>query len=141
MAQVVLRNLSKKYDDTLAVKDVNLHIHDKEFVVLVGPSGCGKTTTLRMVAGLETITAGEILIGEKVVNDPGQQVRSRVHRAFKFPGNREIIRETRRFRSRLAGIGAQFGSEFSSLGQNFPAQRNSEFFGANRARSAKNKES
>jgi multiple sugar transport system ATP-binding protein len=69
VAQVVLRNLSKKYDDTHAVKDVNLHIRDKEFVVLVGPSGCGKTTTLRMVAGLETITAGEILIGEKVVND------------------------------------------------------------------------
>jgi multiple sugar transport system ATP-binding protein len=69
MAQVVLKNLSKKFDDTLAVKDVNLHIRDNEFVVLVGPSGCGKTTTLRMVAGLETITAGEILIGDKVVND------------------------------------------------------------------------
>ncbi len=69
MAQVVLRNLNKKYDEVHAVKDVNLHIRDKEFVVLVGPSGCGKTTTLRMVAGLETITAGDILIGEKVVND------------------------------------------------------------------------
>src|SRR5262245_1792014 len=69
MAQVVLRNRSKKYDDVHDGKDVNLHIRDKEFVVLVGASGCGKTTTLRMVAGLETITAGEILIGEKVVND------------------------------------------------------------------------
>jgi multiple sugar transport system ATP-binding protein len=68
MAQVVLRRLNKKYDDVHAVKDVNLEIHDKEFVVLVGPSGCGKTTTLRMVAGLETITSGEVLIGETVVN-------------------------------------------------------------------------
>src|SRR5262245_62773693 len=69
MAQVILRNLNKKYDEVVAVRDVNLTIRDKEFVVLVGPSGCGKTTTLRMVAGLETITAGEILIGEKGVND------------------------------------------------------------------------
>src|SRR5215211_7463099 len=69
MAQVVLKDLNKKYDEVHAVKDVNLHIRDKEFVVLVGPSGCGKTTTLRMVAGLEEITAGEIVIGDRVVND------------------------------------------------------------------------
>src|SRR6202040_2577590 len=69
MAQVVLKELNKKYDEVHAVKDVNLTIRDKEFMVLVGPSGCGKTTTLRMVAGLEEITAGEISIGERVVND------------------------------------------------------------------------
>ena len=69
MAQVVLKNLNKKYDEVHAVKDVNLTIRDKEFMVLVGPSGCGKTTTLRMVAGLEEITGGEISIGERVVND------------------------------------------------------------------------
>jgi multiple sugar transport system ATP-binding protein len=69
MAQVVLKQLNKKYDEVHAVKDVNLHIHDTEFVVLVGPSGCGKSTTLRMVAGLEEITSGEIVIGERVVND------------------------------------------------------------------------
>jgi multiple sugar transport system ATP-binding protein len=69
MAQVVLKELNKKYDEVHAVKDVNLHIRDKEFVVLVGPSGCGKSTTLRMVAGLEEITAGEITIGDRVVND------------------------------------------------------------------------
>ncbi|HEX8168251.1 MAG TPA: sn-glycerol-3-phosphate ABC transporter ATP-binding protein UgpC [Beijerinckiaceae bacterium] len=69
MAQVVLRNLNKKYDDVHAVKDVNLNIRDREFMVLVGPSGCGKTTTLRMIAGLESITGGEVLIGETVVND------------------------------------------------------------------------
>ena len=69
MAQVLLKDLNKKYDEVHAVKDVNLHIRDKEFIVLVGPSGCGKSTTLRMVAGLEEITAGEIAIGDRVVND------------------------------------------------------------------------
>src|SRR3954471_9733280 len=69
MAQVVLRGLNKKYDELHAVKDVDLDIRDKEFVVLVGPSGCGKTTTLRMIAGLESITSGEILIGDTVGNE------------------------------------------------------------------------
>jgi multiple sugar transport system ATP-binding protein len=69
MSQVVIRNANKKYGDVHAVKDVNLQIRDKEFMVFVGPSGCGKTTTLRMVAGLEAITSGDILIGDKVVND------------------------------------------------------------------------
>lgn len=70
MANVSIRKLNKKYDNGFhAVKDVDLEIRDKEFLVLVGPSGCGKTTTLRMVAGLEEITSGEIRIGDKVVND------------------------------------------------------------------------
>src|SRR5256714_3885762 len=69
MAQVLMKDLNKKYDEVHAVKDVNLHIRDKEFIVLVGPSGCGKTTTLRMLAGLEEITAGEIHIGDRLVND------------------------------------------------------------------------
>ncbi len=69
MAQVVMKDLNKKYDEVHAVKDVNLNIRDKEFIVLVGPSGCGKSTTLRMVAGLEEITAGEIVIGDRIVND------------------------------------------------------------------------
>src|ERR1700760_1730559 len=69
MARVTMRSLNKKYDDVHAVIDVNLDIRDQEFVVLVGPSGCGKTTTLRMVAGLESITSGQISIGEKVVNE------------------------------------------------------------------------
>src|SRR5438128_802651 len=69
MAHVLLKNLNKSFDGTHAVKDVNLEIRDHEFVVLVGPSGCGKTTTLRMVAGLEDITSGEISIDGKVVND------------------------------------------------------------------------
>ena len=70
MASVSIRALNKKYDNGFhAVKDVSLEIQDKEFLVLVGPSGCGKTTTLRMVAGLEEITSGEIRIGEEVVNE------------------------------------------------------------------------
>jgi multiple sugar transport system ATP-binding protein len=69
MAQVVIRSLNKKFDEVHAVKDVNLDIRDKEFVVLVGPSGCGKTTTLRMVAGLESITSGRIMIDDKIINE------------------------------------------------------------------------
>ena len=69
MAQVVLKELNKKFDEVHAVKDVNLTIRDKEFLVLLGPSGCGKTTTMRMVAGLETVTEGEIYIGDRMVNN------------------------------------------------------------------------
>src|ERR671925_441149 len=69
MAQVNLRKLLKHDDEVQAVRGIDLDIADKEFVVLVGPSGCGKTTTLRMIAGLEDITDGDILIGGDVVND------------------------------------------------------------------------
>jgi multiple sugar transport system ATP-binding protein len=69
MAQVTLRKVVKKYDEVLAVRGVDLDIADKEFIVLVGPSGCGKSTTLRMIAGLEEISGGDIAIGGDVVND------------------------------------------------------------------------
>ena len=70
MASISIRNISKIYPgDVTAVKDCNLEIADKEFVVLVGPSGCGKSTTLRMIAGLEEITEGELYIGDRLVND------------------------------------------------------------------------
>src|SRR3954468_23531892 len=69
MAKVLIRDLNKMYDEVHAVKNVNLEIGDREFVVLVGPSGCGKTTTLRMVAGLEDISSGEVSIDGRVVND------------------------------------------------------------------------
>ncbi len=69
MAEVIVHKLNKKFDLTHVVKDVDLQIHDKEFVVFVGPSGCGKTTTLRMIAGLEAITSGDILIDDTMVND------------------------------------------------------------------------
>src|SRR6266566_2684669 len=69
MAGVTLRNLTKTFKNVVAVNNVNLEIRDKEFLVLVGPSGCGKTTALRMIAGLEEATSGEIYIGERIVND------------------------------------------------------------------------
>jgi multiple sugar transport system ATP-binding protein len=69
MAEVALRNVVKRYDDVVAVSDVSLDIPNHEFVVLVGPSGCGKSTTLRMIAGLEEISDGEISIGGEIVND------------------------------------------------------------------------
>ncbi len=69
MASVTLNQLTKEFKEVVAVDKLNLEIHDKEFLVLVGPSGCGKTTALRMVAGLEESTSGEIRIGDRVVND------------------------------------------------------------------------
>ena len=70
MAGLSLRNISKVYPNGfVAVKDFNLEIEDKEFIIFVGPSGCGKSTTLRMIAGLEEISSGECYIGEKLVND------------------------------------------------------------------------
>jgi multiple sugar transport system ATP-binding protein len=64
-----LRNVVKRFDDVDAVRNISLNIPDNEFIVLVGPSGCGKSTTLRMIAGLEEVTGGDILIGGQVVND------------------------------------------------------------------------
>jgi len=69
MAQVALRNVVKMFDKTPAVRGIDLEIADREFIVLVGPSGCGKSTTLRMIAGLEEATSGEIFIGDQMVND------------------------------------------------------------------------
>ena len=70
MASLSLKHINKVYPNGFeAVKDFNLEIEDKEFIIFVGPSGCGKSTTLRMVAGLEDISSGELKIGDKVVND------------------------------------------------------------------------
>ena len=70
MAKVIMKNLGKAYENGFkAVKDFNLNIDDGEFVVLVGPSGCGKSTTLRMIAGLEEISSGELYIDDKIVNN------------------------------------------------------------------------
>jgi ABC-type nitrate/sulfonate/bicarbonate transport system ATPase subunit len=69
MAQVALRNIVKTFDKTPAVRGIDIDIADREFIVLVGPSGCGKSTTLRMIAGLEEATSGEIYIGDQLVND------------------------------------------------------------------------
>ena len=70
MASLSLKNVCKVYPNGfVAVKDFNLDVADKEFIIFVGPSGCGKSTTLRMIAGLEEISSGELWIGDKLVND------------------------------------------------------------------------
>ena len=69
MAEIELRNLCKQWGDFVGVNNVNLTIADREFLVLLGPSGCGKTTTMRMIAGLEDVTSGEILVDGKLIND------------------------------------------------------------------------
>lgn len=70
MSSIELKNVYKVYDgDVTAVTDFNLNIEDKEFIVFVGPSGCGKSTTLRMIAGLEEISQGDLVIGDKRMND------------------------------------------------------------------------
>jgi len=70
MAQVTLKNVSKVFQESVwAIRDINLGIENKEFVVLVGPSGCGKSTTLRIIAGLEEATGGDVYIGDQLVND------------------------------------------------------------------------
>lgn len=69
MASVTYEHVVKDFGEVLAVNDLNIHVEDKEFLVLVGPSGCGKSTALRLLAGLEDITSGKIMIGDRVVND------------------------------------------------------------------------
>ena len=69
MARVSFENVTKSFDGTIAVDDLSLEVADGEFLVLVGPSGCGKSTALRMLAGLEDITSGRILIDDLVVNN------------------------------------------------------------------------
>ena len=69
MASVTYEHVTKRWGDVTAVSDLNIEIEDKEFLVFVGPSGCGKSTSLRMLAGLEDVTEGDIYIGERRVND------------------------------------------------------------------------
>ena len=76
MAEVTLEDLTKKYGDVIAVQNMNLKIPHNEFLVLVGPSGCGKSTTLRMIAGLEEISGGQIYIGDELVNEKDPKDRN-----------------------------------------------------------------
>ncbi|MGB1833056.1 MAG: ABC transporter ATP-binding protein, partial [bacterium] len=69
MASVTLKGITKRWNEFVAVKDLSLLIEDQEFLVLLGPSGCGKTTTMRMIAGLEEPSHGEVFIGDRKVND------------------------------------------------------------------------
>jgi len=84
MARVLLKNVTKKFGDVIAVSRLNLEIKDGEFMVLLGPSGCGKSTTLRMIAGLETPTEGEIWIGDQLVNeiDPTKRNTAMVFQSY-----------------------------------------------------------
>src|SRR5918997_3326566 len=76
MADITLQDVTKRYPDGYeAVRDMNLSIEDGEFVILVGPSGCGKSTALRMIAGLEDISEGELRIGDEVVNEKAPKDR------------------------------------------------------------------
>jgi ABC-type sugar transport system ATPase subunit len=76
MAPITFEHVTKRFDDTVAVDDLNIEVADGEFLVLVGPSGCGKTTALRMLAGLEDISGGRILIGDRVVNNVAPGARN-----------------------------------------------------------------
>jgi multiple sugar transport system ATP-binding protein len=84
MATITFEHVTKKFDETAAVDDLNIEVADGEFLVLVGPSGCGKTTALRMLAGLEDITSGRIMIGDRVVNNvaPGARDVAMVFQSY-----------------------------------------------------------
>jgi multiple sugar transport system ATP-binding protein len=84
MAPITFEHVTKRFDETTAVDDLNVEVADGEFLVLVGPSGCGKTTALRMLAGLEDITSGRILIGDRVVNNvaPGSRDVAMVFQSY-----------------------------------------------------------
>ena len=84
MAKILLRDIAKKFGETIAVNNLNLEISDGEFVCLLGPSGSGKTTTLRLIAGLENPSSGEIYIGDRLVNDLSPRERD-VAMVFQFP--------------------------------------------------------
>ena len=68
MAGITFKNVAKRFGDVSVIENLDLDIHDHEFMVFVGPSGCGKSTVLRMIAGLETITSGKLFIGDRLVN-------------------------------------------------------------------------
>ena len=84
MATIAYEHVTKRFDDTVAVDDLNIEVADGEFLVLVGPSGCGKTTALRMLAGLEDVSEGRILIGDRVVNNvaPGKRDIAMVFQSY-----------------------------------------------------------
>jgi ABC-type sugar transport system ATPase subunit len=84
MAPITFEHVTKRFDETTAVSDLNIEVADGELLVLVGPSGCGKTTALRMLAGLEDITSGRILIGDRVVNNiaPGSRDVAMVFQSY-----------------------------------------------------------
>ena len=105
MAEVQLRNISKKWGDFVGVADFDLTIADREFLVLLGPSGCGKTTTMRMIAGLEEASGGDILIGGNRVNDldPKDRDVAMVFQSYALYPNMDVY-ENIRFPLKVRGI-------------------------------------
>ncbi len=97
MAQIRLKNVSKRWNNFVGVDNFNLDIADQEFLVLLGPSGCGKTTTMRMIAGLEDITEGEIWIGERLVNklEPKDRDISMVFQSYGLYPNMTVYENIR----------------------------------------------
>ena len=105
MAQIELRNLSKRWGSFVGVHSFDLTIADKEFVVLLGPSGCGKTTTMRMIAGLEEITNGDVLIDDRRVNDldPKDRDIAMVFQSYAFYPNMNVY-DNIRFPLKVRGV-------------------------------------
>lgn len=105
MAEIQLRNVGKRWGAFVGVHNFDLTIHDKEFLVLLGPSGCGKTTTMRMIAGLEDVTEGDILIDGQVVNDlePKDRDVSMVFQSYALYPNMNVY-ENIRFPLKVRGI-------------------------------------
>ncbi|GFE63660.1 ABC transporter ATP-binding protein [Litoreibacter roseus] len=97
MAEIVLKNVNKRWGNFVGVKDFDLTIPDREFLVLLGPSGCGKTTTMRMIAGLEDPTEGEIWIGDRMVNnvDPKDRDISMVFQSYGLYPNMNVYENIR----------------------------------------------
>ena len=105
MAEIQLKNLSKRWGSFVGVDNFDLTVADKEFLVLLGPSGCGKTTTMRMIAGLEDATEGEILIDGKVVNDlqPKDRDVAMVFQSYALYPNMNVY-ENIRFPLKVRGV-------------------------------------
>lgn len=105
MSEIILKNITKRWGDFIGVADMNLTIPDKEFLVLLGPSGCGKTTTMRMIAGLEDATSGDILIDGNRVNDlePKDRDIAMVFQSYALYPNMNVY-ENVRFPLKVRGI-------------------------------------
>ncbi len=105
MASIHLKNIAKRYGSFVGVQNISLDIHDEEFLVLLGPSGCGKTTTMRMIAGLEHPSDGEVIIGTEVMNDVDARDRdvAMVFQGYALYPNMSIY-ENIRFPLRMRGV-------------------------------------
>ena len=112
MAEIQLKNLTKRWGSFVGVDNFNLTIHDEEFLVLLGPSGCGKTTTMRMIAGLEDVTEGEVIIDGKIVNglEPKDRDVAMVFQSYALYPNMNVY-ENIRFPLKVRKIDKEFHEE------------------------------